>query len=324
LLGVGIATAVPLAIRHIRDSDNAPNDGSPGDTATATNGVNTGGTGLGGAGSATRGRAGFGAGAGLYSKTAPPLGASLNSVTFATNQASRGANLSNAGTGTLTVVNSIVSNPVGGANCDGTVTSGGYNIDSGTSCGFTQSGDLQSVDPQLGLLQDNGGPTTTHAPAQTSPAVDHGTSGGLTTDQRGLPRPSDFAGIANAGDGSDIGAVELEAPPAGEPPPTTPPALEVEVSAAKKQKGLKLRATVTCSKACEIDAKGKGEAGGDKFKTKTASLTLEAGVATKVKLKLKKGDREDVAGEKGKATIVVTATAGADVATDSSKVKLKP
>jgi hypothetical protein len=43
-----------------------------------------------------------------------------------------------------------------------------------------------------------------------------------------------------------------------------------------------------------------------------------------VKLKLRKGDRRDVAGEKGKATIAVTATAGTESAGDSSKVKLKP
>ena|SRR5208282_4891962 len=37
---------------------------------------------------------------------------------------------------------------------------------------------------------------------------------GLTTDQRGFPRPFDFASVTNAsgGDGSDIGAFELERP----------------------------------------------------------------------------------------------------------------
>ena len=63
----------------------------------------------------------------------------------------------------------------------------------------------------LGPLQDNGGPTWTHAPLSGSPAIDQGKSFGLTTDQRGQPRPFDIASIANAsgGDGSDIGAFEL-------------------------------------------------------------------------------------------------------------------
>jgi hypothetical protein len=45
-----------------------------------------------------------------------------------------------------------------------------------------------------------------------SPAIDAGHSGGLTTDQRGLPRPIDDPNVANAegGDGSDIGAYEAD------------------------------------------------------------------------------------------------------------------
>ena len=45
--------------------------------------------------------------------------------------------------------------------------------------------------------------------ATGSPVIDAGSAFGLTTDQRGLSRPFNFASIANAGDGSDIGAVEL-------------------------------------------------------------------------------------------------------------------
>jgi hypothetical protein len=45
-----------------------------------------------------------------------------------------------------------------------------------------------------------------------STAIDAGNSGGLTTDQRGLPQPFDSADIPNAegGDGSDIGAYEAD------------------------------------------------------------------------------------------------------------------
>jgi hypothetical protein len=65
----------------------------------------------------------------------------------------------------------------------------------------------------LGPLADNGGPTQTHALPAGSPAVDKGASFGATTDQRGSPRPSNFADIDNPGNGSDIGAFELRAPP---------------------------------------------------------------------------------------------------------------
>jgi hypothetical protein len=78
----------------------------------------------------------------------------------------------------------------------------------------TVSGSPLTADPLLGPLQANGGPTQTMAPASGSPVIDQGSAFGLTTDQRGLPRPIDFPSIANAADGSDIGAVEL---PLGQP-----------------------------------------------------------------------------------------------------------
>jgi len=75
------------------------------------------------------------------------------------------------------------------------------------------------VDPKLDPigLQDNGGPTQTIALLPDSPAIDKGTSNGLTgnltTDQRGsgFPRTLNDSWIANAagGDGTDIGAFEF-------------------------------------------------------------------------------------------------------------------
>jgi hypothetical protein len=47
-----------------------------------------------------------------------------------------------------------------------------------------------------------------------SPAIDTGSAFGLTTDQRGFTRPIDHASAPNAGDGSDIGAFELQVPTA--------------------------------------------------------------------------------------------------------------
>ena len=74
------------------------------------------------------------------------------------------------------------------------------------------------LDPQLGQLQDNGGPTFTMALPLSSAAVDQGDSSGLTTDQRGDLRPHDWPAILNApgGDGSDIGAYELQPNAGGE------------------------------------------------------------------------------------------------------------
>jgi hypothetical protein len=64
------------------------------------------------------------------------------------------------------------------------------------------TGDLLGVDPLLGPLQDNGGPTYTHALLPGSPAIDAATSNGAPgTDQRGLFRPQ--------GPAPDIGAFEV-------------------------------------------------------------------------------------------------------------------
>ena len=89
----------------------------------------------------------------------------------------------------------------------------------------TIAGTPLTVDPKLGALSNNGGGTQTLAPAPDSPVVDAGSAFGLGADQRGLPRPSDFAPIANAGDGSDIGAFELQTPQGPAPLPGAQPKL---------------------------------------------------------------------------------------------------
>ncbi len=86
-----------------------------------------------------------------------------------------------------------------------------------TSCQSTTV--AAPLDPKLDPagLQSNGGPTQTIKLLFGSPAIDRGTSNGLTgqltTDQRGagFPRTSDNPAISNAfgGDGSDIGALEV-------------------------------------------------------------------------------------------------------------------
>jgi hypothetical protein len=71
------------------------------------------------------------------------------------------------------------------------------------------TGNLLDIDPLLGPLQNNGGPTDTQALLAGSPAIDAGTSGGLNSDQRGIPRPIDIPSLPNAADGTDIGAYEF-------------------------------------------------------------------------------------------------------------------
>ncbi|HEU5008107.1 MAG TPA: choice-of-anchor Q domain-containing protein [Jatrophihabitantaceae bacterium] len=98
------------------------------------------------------------------------------------------------------------------------MTSDGYNLDSDGSCGFDKAGDHSTVNPELGALQDNGGPTKTMMPLAGSPAIDaipNETGSCVTdfpTDQRGTTRP--------IGSGCDIGAVET--PAAVPPPPSSP------------------------------------------------------------------------------------------------------
>ena len=70
---------------------------------------------------------------------------------------------------------SIVANGQGGGpNCGGAqpITDLGYNIDTGSSCGFsTASHSMSNTQPQLGPLASNGGPTQTMALPSGSPAV---------------------------------------------------------------------------------------------------------------------------------------------------------
>lgn len=114
---------------------------------------------------------------------------------------------------TIRVQNTIIANP-SAANCNGTITSLGHNLENGKSCGLVSAGDLMNTDPRLGPLLNNGGPTLTHALLQGSLAIDGGSNQACpTVDQRGVTRPID--GNGDGTDVCDIGSYEADAGPVG-------------------------------------------------------------------------------------------------------------
>jgi len=138
----------------------------------------------------------------------------IQSSTIAGNTAATaGANVFAAGP--VALANTIVARPLSGASCGGgAITSLGYNLDEGSSCGFGSAGDQSGIDPLLApALAANGGATPTLALLNDSPAIDHGlAAGGETADQRGFKRPLEIPEVPNAagGDGADIGAFEVQ------------------------------------------------------------------------------------------------------------------
>jgi hypothetical protein len=109
----------------------------------------------------------------------------------------------------VVLTNSIVAGNSGltASDCYGAITSQGDNlIGTASGCGYSPGdGDLVDVNPNLGPLADNGGPTQTHALLPGSPAIDHSAAPCPSAlDQRGVFRPQ--------GTGCDIGATEKEDP----------------------------------------------------------------------------------------------------------------
>jgi hypothetical protein len=113
---------------------------------------------------------------------------------------------------TIIANNSVSPLDAEGPDCWGIINSGGYILIENTNqCDIEGIliGNITGKDPLLGPLADNGGPTQTHALLPGSPAIDAGNSSGYNEDQRGITRPIDIPGIANASDGADIGAYEF-------------------------------------------------------------------------------------------------------------------
>jgi hypothetical protein len=157
----------------------------------------------------TSGAAGA-AGGGLFATGNSPGKVTLTNATLSTNTASGGAgptggNLApNAGVESRSTILSAGVAMAGHENCSAAATSLGHNLEDTTpsQCGFSAaSGDRIGMNPLLGALQANGGPTPTMALLAGSPAIDAGDNSGCpATDQRGLGRPQGAA--------CDIGAYE--------------------------------------------------------------------------------------------------------------------
>jgi hypothetical protein len=97
----------------------------------------------------------------------------------------------------------------------GTLASSGYNLigNSTGGSGYADT-DILDVDPMLGPLADNGGPTQTHALLPGSPAIDAGDNADAPEfDQRGPGFPRIVNGII------DIGSFEVQSTGAPQPGP---------------------------------------------------------------------------------------------------------
>ncbi|MCB0033065.1 MAG: hypothetical protein KDE51_03510, partial [Anaerolineales bacterium] len=137
----------------------------------------------------------------------------LNYTTIASNTASlNGQNIALSDLNTSLAFNSSLIAHNSGTNCyitAGTIIDNGYNLDSGTSCGLTQTTSITNTNPLLEPLVDNGGDTETHALLSNSAALNHIPNGTnscgteVTADQRGIIRPQESS--------CEIGA--YEAPP---------------------------------------------------------------------------------------------------------------
>jgi CSLREA domain-containing protein len=184
---------------------------APGSTATITNSTianNTAGPGFGTAG-----------GIDIEANNSTPRTATLRNVTISGNSNPTTGGLSSFGNQmVLTLIDTLVAGNSGSTAPDcsnqasANITSGGNNlIGDNTGCTITnlQASDQigtsgSPINPLLGLLANNGGPTQTMALLAGSPAINAGNNGTCAlTDQRGFVRP--------AGVNCDIGAFEAGA-----------------------------------------------------------------------------------------------------------------
>jgi hypothetical protein len=150
---------------------------------------------------------------GLYNSAGS---ATLNNATVAKNSGGTiGGGIRRFG-GTVTLSNTILADnsSTSDRDCSGTLSSAGANLVETVSSGCTLVGDLTGnitgLDPSLGALKNNGGPTQTRALLAGSVAIDAGNNATCAAvDQRGRARP--FDGDGNGTPTCDIGAYEFVA-----------------------------------------------------------------------------------------------------------------
>lgn len=166
----------------------------------------------------------YGSGGGIYNAGTATVASSTITRNFAADGGVQpgGGGIYNAATlhsrNTIIAGNEVESTP-GAPDLYGSLTSSGYNLIGNTSggSGFAST-DLLNVDPLLGPLQDNGGPTWTRALLPDSPAIDAGDNTDAPPfDQRGLARIFDGNGDGTAT--IDIGAYEVQTVLPGNTPP---------------------------------------------------------------------------------------------------------
>jgi hypothetical protein len=154
--------------------------------------------------SENRGAGNYVRGGGVYNSAT----LTLTNSTIAENAVDSGGGIYNAGT--LDLRHTIVAHNRGklGPDVRGFINSQGYNLvtDPSDAGGFVKT-DLMNIDPRLGPLQDNGGPTLTYALMCDSPAIDAGDPtfmGPPHNDQRGEGYDRIVNGVV------DIGAYEVQ------------------------------------------------------------------------------------------------------------------
>ena len=165
---------------------------------------------------------------------------------------------------------------------DGQGISSGHNLESDVSCDFTQPGDQQNKEPNLGALNLNApGTTQTMALNDGSPALDTADNNGCPgTDQRGVTRPQNVT--------CDIGAYEKEvtppAPPAGGTAAATAAKPVAKSSISGPSKCTKGKATVRvsgqniASVTYSLDGKKKKTAKGNKTSYTFSLKNAKSGV----------------------------------------------
>ena len=116
-------------------------------------------------------------GGGIYNNAAVDGSSPLEVLhsTFSDNSAFGGPSGGIANVSGTLQLGSTILNASSISNSSGTITSLGYNLSSDNGGGFlAATGDQINAIPMLGPLQDNGGPTFTHALLTGSPAIDAG------------------------------------------------------------------------------------------------------------------------------------------------------